>query len=199
MTRLLIFVASTALLSACGNGGSPLDSVPEAFADGSNPPVQVVSSESTEQLFDDTELTSTLPEIVMTHTLADSGIRIGFTTVDQVNTLDPIYIERQWQHMQSCTGQVAVAPLIVITEQAVTPLTNDDDVIFNIDGVPAASSSPGSYPSFRFVKQILMDHLGMSGSICDPYWVATCGCPPTSPSATIRLPVQGQRAEIPLF
>ncbi len=146
MTRLLIFVASTALLSACGNGGSPLDSVPEAFADGSNPPVQVVSSESTEQLFDDTELTSTLPEIVMTHTLADSGIRIGFTTVDQVNTLDPIYIERQWQHMQSCTGQVAVAPLIVITEQAVTPLTNDDDVIFNIDGVPAASSSPGQLP-----------------------------------------------------
>ena len=189
MTRLLILATSTVLLSACGNGGSPLDSVPEAFADGSNPPVQVVSSASTDPLFDDTELISGLPEIIMTTTLADSGIRVGFTSLDQVADLDPSYIERQWQHMQSCTGQVAVAPHVVITGQAVTPLTNDDDVIFNIDGVPAASSSAGQLPIIQVreadfdgslgnvgfnLRSILGRYLWLSANLAERDYPFTC-------------------------
>ena len=96
MTRLLTFALSTLILGACGNGGSPLDSVPQAFADASNAPVQVVSSASDELLFDDTEdLINALPDVILTETLADSGIRVGYTAADQSSEVGSSYIERQ--------------------------------------------------------------------------------------------------------
>ncbi len=190
MTRLLTFALSTLILGACGNGGTPLDSVPQAFADASNAPVQVVSSASDELLFDDTEdLINALPDVILTETLADSGIRVGYTAADQSSEVDSNYIERQWQHMQSCTGQVAVAPFIVIIEQAVTPLTNEDDVIFNIDGVPAASSSAGLVPVIQIreadfdgslgnvgfnLRSILGRYLWLSANLAERDYPFTC-------------------------
>ncbi len=191
MTRLLIIALTAAFLSACGRSDTPLDT--GLLADGSNLPVGVVSSLASQLFSDETELINAPPTMIKTRTLANTGIRIGYTSVGQLSSVDTAYIERQWQHMQRCTGQLAVAPFIVITEQAVAPLTHDDDIIFNIDGVPAASASAGLVPIIQVreadfdgslgnvgfnLRSILGRYLWLSANLAERDYPFTCARTP---------------------
>lgn len=191
MTRLLIIALTAAFLSACGRSDTPLDT--GLLADGSNLPVGVVSSLASQLFSDETELINAPPTMIKTRTLANTGIRIGYTSVGQLSSVDTAYIEGQWQHMQRCTGQLAVAPFIVITEQAVAPLTHDDDIIFNIDGVPAASASAGLVPIIQVreadfdgslgnvgfnLRSILGRYLWLSANLAERDYPFTCARTP---------------------
>jgi hypothetical protein len=76
-------------------------------------------------------------------TLADSGLQVAYTNAAQRAAIDPLYIERQWQQMQRCTGLTAIAPLIIVTEGRIAPFTRNDDVLHHIDGSVTASASYG--------------------------------------------------------
>lgn len=75
--------------------------------------------------------------------LADSGLQVAYTNVAQRDAIDPLYIERQWQQMQRCTGLTAIAPLIIVTEGRIAPYSRDDDLLHHIDGSVTASASYG--------------------------------------------------------
>jgi len=189
MKKLLIVVLGTAVLSACGNNDAPL----QITGGGGESPVQSTSPVSDQLFSDDTDLINTVPNIIRTRTLADTGIRIGYTSVDQLTNIDVNYIERQWQHMQTCTAQIAVAPFIVVTEGVVEPLTQNDDVIFNIDGIPTASSSAGLVPTIQVreadfdgslgnigfnLRSILGRYLWLSANLAERDYPFTCARTP---------------------
>jgi len=159
MPRLLLSALTVLLLSACGGS----DPVEQTVVGSGSVPMQAFSPTSAQLFSDGTDLINVLPDIVKTRTLANTGLRIGYTAVDQLTGIDVNYIEQQWQHMQRCTGQVAVAPFIVITELSVEPLTLDDDVIFNIDGIPAASASAGLVPTIQIREADFDGSLGNVG------------------------------------
>lgn len=97
------------------------------------------------QLFaDETDLLRDIPDVVASETLANSGLQVAYTHVDQRSSVPALDIETQWMNMQTCLEQVAASPIVVVIEGTVAPLTALDDVIYHIDGAPIASASRGT-------------------------------------------------------
>ena len=91
-------------------------------------------------------LKNPLPDIVSNEVLAESGLQVSYTEVQQSTIIPALTVEANWLHMQSCLNQVGVAPLVLIRTSAIAPFTSSDDVLLTIDGIPMASASPGSIP-----------------------------------------------------
>ena len=86
----------------------------------------------------------TVPDVVAVEILSDSGLQIAYTSDSQRETVDPRYVGAQWQHMQSCVGIVAPAPLVVVVAETIEPLLATDDVLRDIDGHITASAGTGA-------------------------------------------------------
>ena len=92
-------------------------------------------------------LISEVPAVEHTVTRADSGIQITYTSAALVERARPQAIEEQWIHMQSCLGQIASAPAVLVIDGPVAPYTVNDDVVrnetltaFEITSMPVASA-----------------------------------------------------------
>ncbi len=99
------------------------------------PPAQL------QQFEDDPSRLEPLPEVAHVEVLASSGLQVVYTTEAQRALVEPGYVDAQWQHMQSCTGVVAPPPLVLLVEDEARPLTPEDDVVLDIDGLALASAS----------------------------------------------------------
>lgn len=84
-------------------------------------------------------LEAPLPEVVFVEVLARSGLQVAYTHIAQTALIPPLILEANWLHMQTCLQQVGVAPLILIRDSSVAPLTLADEVIHSIEGIPAAT------------------------------------------------------------
>jgi len=104
-------------------------------------------------------LAEPLPAIASVEVLANSGLQVAYTQAEQNGIVPALRVEDNWLHMQSCLQQLGVAPLVLVRETAIKPLTSTDDVIFAIDGIPAASATLGSIP----VIQIAVSDFLMTG------------------------------------
>jgi len=76
-----------------------------------------------------------------TVTLADTGLQIGFVTGLSSDSVDVNFIEASWTRMQSCLNVTAVSPLVIVSDSPVVPTSSADDVLFQIDGSIAATST----------------------------------------------------------
>lgn len=94
-----------------------------------------------QQFEDDPNRLEPLPDVAHVEVLADSGLQIVYTTDAQLALVSPAWVEAQWQHMQRCTGVVAPPPVVLIVEDEARPLTPEDDVVLDIDGIALASAS----------------------------------------------------------
>jgi hypothetical protein len=108
-------------------------------------------------------LVSPVPVITSTEVLAESGLQVAYTQNSQSALAPALGVEANWLHMQSCLGQVGVAPLVLVITSAIAPLTAEDDVIFTIDGIPVASASMGSIPVIQIVFSDFLISGGPSG------------------------------------
>lgn len=124
---------------------------------GSNTPVVAAATPATDLLFDDP---TDLSDVHSLSTLADTGIRIGFKGEIDAESVDSGFIEASWSEMQSCLGVVAAAPLIIVTSDAIVPLSNADDVLFYIDGSITATST-----RFATGVSIQISALDLDGSL----------------------------------
>lgn len=105
---------------------------------GSNTPVIAGATPASDLLFEDP---TDLADVHSLSTLADTGIRIGFTGDIDAESVDSGFIEASWSQMQSCLGVVAAAPFIIVSSDSIQPMSNADDVLFNIDGSITATST----------------------------------------------------------
>lgn len=138
-------LAALALLSITACAGSS-DPQPVLLADDeqtSEPTPAVL-----QRLATSTELIAPVPDVVFTQTMAASGLRISYTTLELKTIAPALTIEQQWIFMQDCVQQVGVAPLVLVREGPVVPFTPADDVVRNenplsteIDFIPIASTS----------------------------------------------------------
>lgn len=140
---------STNLLVACSGSGSDSGALGEqssGFIDDG------VSSEQLptvlRQLSEDSSVLSPVPDVVFTQTLADSGLRVSYTSLEQRILAPALDVEEQWIHMQSCLEVVGAPPLVLIRNNEVEPFTALDEVLINeifeapeFSFVPTASSS----------------------------------------------------------
>jgi len=74
-------------------------------------------------------------------TLADTGIRVGLKGNLDADSVDTLFIESSWTDMQTCLGVVATSPFVIVSADAIEPLSNADDVLFHIDGSITATST----------------------------------------------------------
>ncbi len=136
-------------LAACSGSGSDSGAV---GGQATAPIDDMVSSEQTPTvlilLSEDDSVLSAVPEVVFTQTLADSGLRVSYTRLEQRLQAPALVIEDQWIHMQACLGVVDEPPLVLIRDNAVEAFTPEDEVILNeifvapdFSFVPTASSS----------------------------------------------------------
>ena len=186
LTGLILLV-----VSAC-SGSNSLDSA--TLADdplGSEPTPEVLL-----KLAASTELIAPVPDVAHTQTMADSGLQIAYTTL-QLRSLVPAQaIEQQWIFMQECLELVGVAPLVLVREGPVVPITLADDVVRNenplaleINSVPVASASTlygpviqisasdfdGSLGSHAFgLRSIMGRHLWLSASLPERDYPFAC-------------------------
>lgn len=134
-------ISAVLLLSACGSNSSP-----EPNTSGQTPGSGTASTTTGDMppalqlLEDDPQLLNPVPDVVHTEIMADSGLQVAYTSDEQRELIDPLYISAQWQHMQSCVGVTAAAPLVIITIGPVKPFTADDDLLHHIDGSLTASA-----------------------------------------------------------
>ncbi len=114
------------------------------------------------QLEDDPGLLSSIPDVVSSEIRADTGLQIAYTREGQDAVVPGSLVEEQWVYMQTCVGQQSAPPLVVVRDGAVVPFTETDDVIYNIDGIPVASSS------LRDVSVIQIQEADFDGSLGSP-------------------------------
>ena len=105
-----------------------------------------------------------VPDVVAVEILSDSGLQIAYTREAQRESVDPRYVGAQWQHMQSCVGIVAQAPLVVVVGGTIEPLIATDDVLRDIEGRITASAGIG--PDGTATMQVHEDDF--DGSIGNP-------------------------------
>jgi hypothetical protein len=188
-------IGAMLLLSACGSNSS-------AVVDGQvpNPGSASVAASNVppalQLLEDEPQLLNPVPDVVHTEVLADSGLQVAYTSIEQRELIDPLYISAQWQHMQSCVGVTAAAPLVIITIGPVEPFTSNDDVLHHIDGTLTASANvtgasatlqvqavdfDGSLgePGFN-LRSIMGRHLWLGASLAERDYPYTCAREPAS-------------------
>lgn len=151
--RVFALYAAVAL-SACGGGGG---SAPENPINGGEPGAELLPDDQPgteplpkvlELLAAEKDLVAPVPQIAYTRTMADSGVQISYTQEILLPQAPPVSIETQWDYMQDCVQQSAIAPLIIVREGLAEPFTRADDVVRNeqisdteITSVPIASAS----------------------------------------------------------
>jgi hypothetical protein len=113
------------------------------------------------ELQDDPDLLAQIPFVVESEVLATTGLQVAYTAALQREKAPSLLVESQWIAMQSCLGQVAVAPVVIVRDTAVQPFTASDDVIHNIEGIPVASASMRTVP---VVQILIADFDGSLGS-----------------------------------
>ena len=140
------------LSGGCSNSDEPAQVTDELRSTLADPSVQLPSSSTLAlpvallDLQAGSALTNPLPDIKSSEVLAESGLQVSYTEVEQSAIIPALTVEANWLHMQSCLNQVGVAPLVLIRSSVVAPFTSSDDVLHTIDGIPIASASPGSIP-----------------------------------------------------
>lgn len=113
----------------------------------------------------DSTLLSPLPAITSTEVLAESGLQVAYTDSSQSAQAPALGVEADWLHMQTCLGQVGVAPMVLVISSAIAPLTAADEVISTINGIPVASATMGSIPVIQIVFSDFLTSGGPSGQI----------------------------------
>ncbi len=162
--RLPFWVMLSALLAGCSGSAEPPPSVDvERVAELPQQEQQTLIPGSLLQLEDDPGLLSAIPTIVASETMAESGLEVAYTDRQQIQQIPALNIEAQWQYMQTCVGQVASAPVVVVQSQQVKPFTSSDDVIRNIDGAVIASSIVRTVPIVQILEQDFDGSLGNAG------------------------------------
>jgi len=195
-------ISAMLLLSACGSNSSP-----EHDTSGQTPGAGSASSATSntppalQLLEDEPQLLNPIPDIVHTEILADSGLQVAYTSDEQRDLIDPLYISAQWQHMQSCVEVTAAAPLVIITIGPVKPFMSDDDLLHHIDGTLTASANvtgtsatmqvraadfDGSLgePGFN-LRSIMGRHLWLGASLVERDYPYTCAREPASSAVQI--------------
>jgi len=109
-----------------------------AAAAGQDPIVVPAASPNAQPLSDDPTDLGNLSSVT---TFADTGLRLGFAGGVTVESIDASMVETYWTHMQTCLNVVAIAPLVIVTDEAIEPLSNSDDVIHYIDGSITATAT----------------------------------------------------------
>jgi len=99
-----------------------------------------------QQLELSTAISEPIPFIHASEVLADTGLQVAFSTVDQQAQVSARSIEANWVHMQECLNQVSVAPLVLVREDGFAAMTADDIVIHSIEGYLVASVSLTAVP-----------------------------------------------------
>lgn len=127
--RLIVAAIIMSVLSACSSSEAVTGGPDSALLQDSQ------SSEQTPlvltQLSEDTSLVSAVPQVQFTQTLANSGLRVSYTS-EMLRVQAPAQtIEAQWLHMQECLQVVGETPLVLVRETEVKPFTMLDDVIRN--------------------------------------------------------------------
>ncbi len=140
--KLVATLLMVAGVSACSNAGQEGNDEESNFED---PEQAALTPAPLLELQNSTELISSIPDVVSSEVLADSGLQVAYTSTDLVTAVPALFVEDNWAHMQTCLNQVAVAPFVVVAND-VSPLTSLDDVIYSIEGVPVATSSAGNVP-----------------------------------------------------
>ena len=146
-----LFLAS--VVSGCTGSSAPISQTEvgqsSTLAD-PTVPTQVTSlvdvPEALLELQANETLKNPLPELSSVETLADSGLQIAYTDVEQSAVIPALDVEQNWLHMQSCLEQVGVAPLVLIQSGVISPFTDSDDVVFAMSGTPAASATMALVP-----------------------------------------------------
>ncbi len=138
--QLALALIAGSVLSACSGGANEYRYEEEVSASADTADLTI--TEIPANLFEDgRDRLNDLPVIVYTETLPGSGLEVSYTTGQQRDWIDPLFVEAQWLHMLECTGVTLPTPMILIVEDEVAPLYLEDDVIRHIDGRTVASSS----------------------------------------------------------
>jgi hypothetical protein len=159
-------VCVACLLQACSSsspGNATTLPVPTVSTTSSDQQVTSLVPDSLLQLEDDPGLLSDIPEIVSSEIRADTGLQIAYTRLDQAQMVPGALIESQWLHMQTCLGQVASPPVVMVVEGAVRPFTSSDDVIYDILGNPIASASRRDIAIIQVIESDFDGSLGTPG------------------------------------
>ncbi len=136
-----------------GNAGKPVEGltlqtdnslVPESanpvFSDANGIDDATISDPSSapDLPFSDPTDLENLGEVV---TLADTGIRITSDPERPLSRVEMEFIQTSWTYMQSCLNVVATAPLVIVSTTPPEPNSNDDDVLYHIDGTITATAT----------------------------------------------------------
>lgn len=93
--------------------------------------------------------------------LPQTGLMLALDDASLATRVDPLSLEAQWLHMSACTGQTAVAPIVIVSDATrLQPLTSDDDVMRDLDGRAMATASDGAV-----LQSLLAD---LDGSLDSP-------------------------------
>lgn len=144
---MVAVIFSVGVLSACSGSDTPMGS-PQVGVLVDDLPASEPIPDVLVQLSQNSDVISAVPDVVFTQTLADSGLQVSYTHLDQLAQAPALDIEDQWIYMQSCLQLTGVAPLVLVREDEVEPFTPTDEVIRNevfeppdISFVPVASAS----------------------------------------------------------
>ncbi|MEE9320803.1 MAG: hypothetical protein V3U76_10190 [Granulosicoccus sp.] len=195
-------ISAVLLLIACGSNSSTEVDASGQVPNPGSAPAAVDDVLPTLQLLEDApQLLNPVPDVVHTEVLADSGLQVAYTSAEQRKLIDPLYISAQWQHMQSCVGVTAAAPLVIITIGPVTPFMSSDDLLHHIDGTLTASANvtgaaatlqvqaadfDGSLgePGFN-LRSIMGRHLWLGASLAERDYPYTCAREPANSAIRI--------------
>lgn len=131
------------LLEACSESSSPAPTL--AVLNGEHDDlasvaVASVQPEALRNLAGHSQLIAPIPEVLDSRVMADSGLQVAYTRLNQWLLAPAESIEEHWLHMQACLSQVAPAPLILVVTGQLRPLTRSDEVVFHFDQ-PIASAT----------------------------------------------------------
>lgn len=70
-----------------------------------------------------------------------TGLKLAYTDESRQDPALLSYVDVNWVEMQSCLEVNAPAPLVILQEESVEPLSSTDDVIFDFQGRLAASAN----------------------------------------------------------
>ncbi len=124
----------------------------EAEANGQGAPISTPSSSNLDLPFNDPTDLDNVGSIV---TMADTGLRVGVAENLDIDRVDMALIEGSWTHMQTCLSVVAVAPLVIVSDESIRPLSSADDILYHLDGSITASST--QYVTGTTIQISLMD------------------------------------------
>ena len=207
------------LVAGCGGGeGGDGGGSTSGLADGQQPlsdPLAVPDALLVIQ--GDPSRINAVPDVVAVETLADSGLQVAYTAGVRREHAAPRYIGAQWQHMQSCVGIVAPAPLVIVVAGTIEPLIATDDVLRDIEGRITASASVGAdgiatlqvleadfdgslgNPGFG-LRSIMGRHLWLSAMLPErdyPFECARTPAPATSAPRDLPDPLAARRSAVP--